>query len=473
MDKPNQRTPLPTKTTMKGIKMVEARAADAAQAKNECAPTDDERKNAIESLEWLDGLKRAIATRVGAPVPRVRTGIAVLDNALGGGLCPGLHLITARPSEGKTALALFACLASAQTDRPRFDERIVYWGLDMDEVEVNARLASCVSMLHSNELCIEPFEYKCALTELGNLAEKLPDELVHNIDAYREGLKDGRVSAETSASIVRTVEGLKKLVDESPAIGGYLKAAKKADELLTGNSDISALEFWKPKDSRRGEVKALLDSDMRYRYATGHIAELGNLIGIKPITYRDHEGKGKIVERNMDEAYGLLHPDSYYNLEEDEERIVGRKPSGDEVELLLIYLYSWADNIRFCVVDYLQRLSVAPGNANGDAAQRTDAVIEMLSSAAQELQIPIIVISDMSKEAARSKTPSMFNASGNSKTAYLPQTVTEITTAKTDNDGIVDMKLNIVKNRQGQKGAVRLRYLPAYNCFIEPDEDEQ
>lgn len=139
--------------------------------------------------------------------------------------------------------------------------------------------------------------------------------------------------------------------------------------------------------------------------------------------------------------------------------------------MLLSCLYTW-DDIRLCVVDYLQLLKIAPKNGGGTPQERIDRILELLSNAAMEEKIPVIVISSMSKEAIRSSNPDMMNASGSSTLQFKAETITEMRIEK-NGQGFNTVALHIEKNRGRKPCTVKLNYMPAFNCFTEVEEAKQ
>lgn len=121
---------------------------------------DEPESETTESLELLREIDEMLSDATGIirtaaknAIPRFKTGIASLDEKLGGGLAAGVHIIMAPPSTGKTAQSLFIC-QKAISDKANDwgDEQVLYWGLDTSEPDVRARLASCVSLLKERSL---------------------------------------------------------------------------------------------------------------------------------------------------------------------------------------------------------------------------------------------------------------------------------------------------------------------------------
>lgn len=79
-----------------------------------------------------------VTTRLGAVAPSTTTGIRALDDALGGGLRSGTHLVVSgAPGVGKTAFALMLAYMAA-----RARASVLFSSVGLDETEMVARLAA-------------------------------------------------------------------------------------------------------------------------------------------------------------------------------------------------------------------------------------------------------------------------------------------------------------------------------------------
>lgn len=401
--------------------------------------------------EMLSDATSIIGTAAKNAIPRLKTGIPSLDEKLGGGLAAGVHILMAPPSTGKTAQSLFIC-KKAISDKANDwgDEQVLYWGLDTSEPDVRARLASCVSLLKGKELGIEPFAYKDVPSdELIRL-----NELREDVERYRKNpTNHERELRECKEAIKEIMGGI---------VGDYLKAADEVERTMFRSSPW--FRFMKPTDRTRNEIREILGEDCRPNACENHSQMLENLLELRPYVYEDDGYKDMDTAREMLKDYC-----SYEELEEN--HLIGNHPQGDEVELLLSYLYAWG-NVRLCVVDFLQRLKIAPKNGSGDEYQKTVQILDLLSNAAMELKIPIIVISSMSVEAIRSNKPNMMNVNGSTRLSYDVETITEMR-AEQGEKSAKTVTLHIVKNKSYKPCALKLKYLPAYNCFGEVKEAKQ
>lgn len=400
--------------------------------------------------EMLSDATSIIGTAAKNAIPRLKTGIPSLDEKLGGGLAAGVHILMAPPSTGKTAQSLFICRKALNEDANDWgNEQILYWGLDTSEPDVRARLASCVSLLKEKELGIKRFAYK-----------DVPSDRLIRLNELREDVERYRKNpANHECELRKCLEAIKEIL--SGTVGDYLKAADEVERTMF--ESVPWFRFMKPTDRTRNEISEILGEDCRPNACENHSQMLENLLDLRP--YVDEYG-----DRDMDAAREMLK--DYYSYEElEKNHLIGNHPQGDEVELLLTYLYAWG-NVRLCVVDFLQRLKIAPKNGGGDEYQKTVKILDLLSNAAMELKIPIIVISSMSVEAIRSNKPDMMNVNGSTRLSYDVETITEMRAEKGEKS-VKSVTLHIVKNKSYKPCAMELKYLPAYNCFAEVKEAKQ
>lgn len=416
---------------------------------------DSETAESRDLLREIDGMlsdsTRIIRTAAKNAIPRLKTGIPSLDEKLGGGLAAGVHILMAPPSTGKTAQSLFICQKAISDKANDWEyEQVLYWGLDTSEPDVRARLASCVSMLKGKELGIEPFAYKdVPSNELIRL-----NQLMNDVERYRKN------PANHERELRECKEAIKEIMGGT--VGDYLKATNEVERTMFDG--VPWFRFMKPTDRTRNEISEILGEDCRPNACENHSQMLENLLQLKPYVYEDDGYK------DMDTAREMLK--DYYSYEElEKNHLIGNHPQGDEVELLLTYLYA-VGNVRLCVVDFLQRLKIAPKNGGGDEYQKTVQILDLLSNAAMELKIPIIVISSMSVEAIRSNKPNMMNVNGSARLSYDVETITEMR-AEQGEKSVKSVTLHIVKNKSYKPCALKLKYLPAYSCFAEVKEAKQ
>lgn len=421
---------------------------DGNEPDNETAESLDILREIDEMLSGTTGIIRTAADNA---IPRFKTGIASLDEKLGGGLSAGVHILMAPPSTGKTAIELFICQKAISDKANDWGyEQVLYWGLDTSEPDVRARLASCVSVLKRKELGIEPFAYQdVPCDELIRL-----NELMNDLKRYRKNPTNHERELRECKEAIKEIMG--------GTVGDYLKAANEVEKTMFDG--VPWFRFMKPTDRTRNEISEILGEDYRPNACENHSQMLENLLQLKPYVYEDDGYK------DMDTAREMLK--DYYSHEElEKNHLIGNHPQGDEVELLLTYLYA-VGNVRLCVVDFLQRLKIAPKNGSGDEYQKTVQILDLLSNAAMELKIPIIVISSMSVEAIRSNKPDMMNVNGSTRLSYDVETITEMR-AEQGEKSVKSVTLHIVKNKSYKPCTLELKYLPAYNCFAEVEETKQ
>ena len=65
----------------------------------------------------------------------------------------------------------------------------------------------------------------------------------------------------------------------------------------------------------------------------------------------------------------------------------------------------------------------------------------------------------------------MMNVNGSTRLSYDVESITEMRAEQ--GESVKTVTLHIVKNKSGKPCAVKLKYLPAFNCFTEVKEAEQ
>lgn len=417
---------------------------------------ESETTESLDLLREIDGMLSGMADTIRKAadnaLPRFKTGIASLDKALGGGLYEGLHVLMAPPSTGKTAQALFICLEALRANKWYLGEQALYWGLDVSESDVWARLTSCVSLLKGKELGIEPFAFP-----------DVPSDGLIRLNQLREDVRRYRKNPANHKNELREC---KEAIEEimGGTVGDYLKALDKTKRMMGNGYENTGFTFMRPTTDTLTALDWILCSGVRqWLVEANKEKELRKYLELEPqVDSRGYEDWEKTWEN-------FLNDDVSFN-ELIDMGLIGRIPDGHEVELLLAYLNYF--KVRLCVVDYLQLLEITPENGKGDKQQRANRIIELLSDVAVEKKIPIVLISDMSKVGVLSDNPDMMNASGSSTLQYKAETITEMRTRK-KGQGVNTVELHIEKNKRGKPCTVELKYLPAYNCFAEVKEAEQ
>lgn len=109
-------------------------------------------------------------------------------------------------------------------------------------------------------------------------------------------------------------------------------------------------------------------------------------------------------------------------------------------------------------VDYLQYLTVEGAKPGYEAVT---AASHAMQAAARALNVPVVLVSSMGRDSARSGEPDMHGASGSGAVEYDATTVTALWRGE---DGLMAA---VRKNRRGpvSQEPFRLDFYPAYNAF--------
>lgn len=120
-----------------------SKARDEQPTMNEADQKVLELLNQNRMDNCISGLLATISER--STMPRVSTGFPELDDIMGGGIAPGLHIVAAMSSLGKTTLVVQMCASMAQQGQD-----ILFFTLEMSRLELFAKNIS----RHSFELDI-------------------------------------------------------------------------------------------------------------------------------------------------------------------------------------------------------------------------------------------------------------------------------------------------------------------------------
>lgn len=134
---------------------------------------DAEIERARSSIDWEDMSDLLDDESLSEDARLYPTGIAGLDNLIGGGMVAGLYVMGGAPKQGKTALALF--VAARVAHDLAGDERAAVCELDMRQNEANARLLSMCSTMSGGGA--RPFAWS-AIRNSGH------DDRLAALDAY-------------------------------------------------------------------------------------------------------------------------------------------------------------------------------------------------------------------------------------------------------------------------------------------------
>ena len=120
------------------------------------------------------------------------------------------------------------------------------------------------------------------------------------------------------------------------------------------------------------------------------------------------------------------------------------------------------------IIDYLQVLPVADMQLRDKRAE-VDFLVSELRRIARDIAAPVIAISSMSRQEYAKARMSGFKESGGIE--YGADIAAIMKVADEDKDGVErTVELNIIKNRNGRRGRVGLKYDMAHDSFEETDQ---
>ena len=231
--------PGPDDLNVPGVELEDAPPWMPAAAQDEAAATPADWLTEAPELSaflpdaWATLERRARGDDNPAPIPW--TGVA---KRLGGGLWPGLFVLTGGTGTGKTQWALQAALHAALEGWP-----VLYCGLELDREGVVARLAGMLARRHWSTLY------------LGRKAEQVAPRAEHRREAM-ELLE--RVKAETG----ETLAGLPFRLDMGPPFGwsyDRLVTGVQAMRAAHGRPPVVVLDFLQlvtsPNDREREDLR--------------------------------------------------------------------------------------------------------------------------------------------------------------------------------------------------------------------------
>lgn len=109
-----------------------------------------------------------------------------------------------------------------------------------------------------------------------------------------------------------------------------------------------------------------------------------------------------------------------------------------------------AAGLNLLVIDYLQRLRPPQGLDDADSVRRVAETVQSITELAKSLQIPVLVITSMSREAAKSGKPSLFAAKGAGDIEFDAVSMWQLTrTGETATNGMRGIALHVLKARVG------------------------
>lgn len=176
-------------------------------------------------------------------MPRVSTGFPELDDILGGGIAPGLHIVAAMSSLGKTTLVVQMCASMAQQGQD-----ILFFTLEMSRLELFAKNIS----RHSFELDIRNHAQTGLSTNdvVSGYAERsgnkgLKAHLQKSVAAYQSyadklTVIEGRGDI-TAARVRELTESYIRLTGRTPVVViDYLQLLQPTDIRMTDKQNMDA-----------------------------------------------------------------------------------------------------------------------------------------------------------------------------------------------------------------------------------------
>lgn len=129
-----------------------------------------------------------------------------------------------------------------------------------------------------------------------------------------------------------------------------------------------------------------------------------------------------------------------------------------------------AAGMDLLVVDYLQRLRPPDDLRDADQYRQVSETSKSLASVARDLEVPVLVVSSMNREAAASRRGTMAGARGSGDVEYDAVTIWHLVrTDERTEAGERLLELNVMKNRRGPTTdePLRLWFDPRHNAFRE------
>lgn len=126
-------------------------------------------------------------------------------------------------------------------------------------------------------------------------------------------------------------------------------------------------------------------------------------------------------------------------------------------------------NLGLVVIDYLQLMSSASGNAYDNRQQTVSEISRMLKIMAKELNVPVLCLSQLSRDSAKrtDKRPTLSDLRESGSLEQDADVVLGIYRKDYfDREAAVgEAELLIMKNRNGMVGSIKLMWLPQYTTY--------
>lgn len=166
------------------------------------AHSDSPPSKAAESpIVWNSQRLDSLVSNLAKLQPVAKTGIASLDDALGGGLVSGVHILSAEPGTGKSAL----CLQIADSIAEFSDRRVIYLSAEMNAGSMLARSLSRLSV----KLDAEPLGF----AEILELASRFDDVANPRVGLLQSAIEHYRQSIAANIAVIDADVSLDEIAD--------------------------------------------------------------------------------------------------------------------------------------------------------------------------------------------------------------------------------------------------------------------
>ncbi|MEY2668007.1 MAG: hypothetical protein RJA59_645 [Pseudomonadota bacterium] len=267
-------------------KLREKQDAEAALSPEEKAAMESE----LEALEeeqldrrapWipdlLDGALKLMQRRADKTETPLQTPWPSLNAILGGGLWPGLHILTGTTGSGKTQLALQVALNAARRNTP-----VLYVGLELGPEEIATRLLALVLGEQGGPA---PMWSDLYLGKDAGAMQRAREQAVPVLATLPLRVEIGDAGAWTASDLDRRVSVIRRLTGKAPLIVlDYLQLVGNEEPRQDLREGIRAAAIKARNVARRGATVLLLSSVSRenaklLRPATGKDAEKAEVLG--------------------------------------------------------------------------------------------------------------------------------------------------------------------------------------------------
>lgn len=316
------------------------------------------------------------------------------------------------------------------------------------------------------------------------------DDVFDQLDAVQSNFALVNDSIRTSniksfgASLRHTIQGMQEAQERGGELLGYATGLTKQDAITGGLSAPDLITI----AAGTGEGKTTLALNFAQ-----HIAASGTPVGFFSLEMRDRQLVWKVLSSELQEQIKDIRKGSIGS--EKWNRLHGMK----QLFNLPLFMYDKGGinitelkavartmhkkmGVRILFIDYVQLVRATPGKRHGTREQEVNEVSKELKALAMELDIPIIMLSQLNRIEKGVKR--MYRLSDLRESGALEQ----------DSDGVVfiyrptehgqtemsidgqqmrfsetDAIIDIAKWRLGEKGMMRVRFDGAFNQFSDYD----